>query len=289
MTTLYEGAFAKINLTLDVLGKRPDGYHDLKSIMQTISIRDDVEIDVDTGKPWTLLCDQEGVPTDERNLAWKAAKVFFNHTKLETTGIEVRIVKRIPREAGLGGGSEDAGAVLRAQNRHNGNPLSILALAELGSLVGSDVPFCTLCGTAMVEGRGEKLRKLPNLPDCCFVVCKPDFSSSTPALSIWAFALFDTVKIAKRPDHLAMESALLAGDLGKIAENVYNVFDPIVTADHLELNYIKSIFNSYGSIAQQMTGSGSAVFAIVPDFEFAAVICNMLKDNYPNVFIAKPI
>lgn len=285
MTTLYEGAFAKINLTLDVLGKRPDGYHDLKSVMQTISIRDDIEIDVDTDKPWVLTCDKENVPTDERNLAWKAAKVFYEHTKLETTGLEIRITKRIPMEAGMGGGSADAGAVLRALNKHYGEPLSILALAELGSLVGSDVPFCTLCGTAMVEGRGERLRKLSNIPDCCFVVCKPEFSSSTPEL----YKKIDEVAIAKRPDHSAMESALLAGDLGKIAENIYNVFDPIVTQDHLELNYIKSIFNSYGSIAQQMTGSGSAVFAIVPDFEFAAVICNMLKDNYPNVYIAKPV
>ena len=285
MTTLYEGAFAKINLTLDVLGKRPDGYHDLKSVMQTISIRDDVEIDVDTGKPWALYCDKEGVPTDERNLAWKAAKVFFEQTKLQTTGIEIRITKRIPMEAGLGGGSADAGAVLRALNKHYGNPLSILALAELGSMVGSDVPFCTLCGTAMVEGRGEKLRKLPDMPDCCFVVCKPDFSSSTPEL----YRKIDEVAIAKRPDHQAMESALLAGDLGKVAENIYNVFDPVVTKDHLELNYIKSIFNSYGSVAQQMTGSGSAVFAIVPEFEFAAVICNMLKENYPQVYIAKPV
>ena len=285
MTTLYEGAFAKINLTLDVLGKRPDGYHDIKSIMQTISIRDDIEIDVDTDRPWSLLCDKEGVPTDERNLAWKAAKVFFENTKFETTGIEIRIVKRIPTEAGLGGGSADAGAVLRALNRHFGEPLSILALAELGSMVGSDVPFCTLCGTAMVEGRGEKLRKLPDFPDCCFVVCKPDFSASTPEL----YKKIDAVEIPKRPNHTAMESALLSGDLGKIAENIYNVFDPIVTADHLELNYIKSIFNSYGSVAQQMTGSGSAVFAIVTDFEYAAVICNMLKENYPQVFIAKPI
>lgn len=285
MTTLYEGAFAKINLTLDVLGKRPDGYHDLKSVMQTISIRDDIEIDVDTGKPWVLRCDKEGVPTDERNLAWKAAMVFYEQTKLETSGLEIRIVKRIPMEAGLGGGSADAGAVLRALNRHYGEPLSILALAELGSLVGSDVPFCTLCGTAVVEGRGERLRKLPDLPDCCFVVCKPDFSSSTPEL----YRKIDETVIPKRPDHQAMESAILAGDLGKIAENIYNVFDPVVTQDHLELNYIKSIFNSYGAVAQQMTGSGSAVFAIVPDFEFAAVICNMLKDNYPQVFIAKPV
>ena len=285
MTTLYEGAFAKINLTLDVLGKRADGYHDLKSVMQTISIRDDIEIDVDTGKPWSLHCDQEGIPTDESNLAWKAAKVFYEQLKLETTGVEIRITKRIPTEAGLGGGSADAAAVLRALNRHYGNPLSIMALAELGGLVGSDVPFCTLCGTAMVEGRGERLRKLPDIPDCCFVVCKPEFSSSTPEL----YRQLDEAEIAKRPDNQAMESAILSGDLGKIAENVYNVFDPVVTKDHLELNYIKSIFNSYGAVAYQMTGSGSAVFAIVPDFEFAAVICSMLKENYPKVFIAKPV
>lgn len=285
MVTLYEGAFAKVNLTLDVLGKRPDGYHDLKSVMQTISIRDDIEIDLDTGKPWSLLCTKEGIPADERNLAWKAAKVFFDTVKKDPNGIQIRITKRIPSEAGLGGGSADAAAVLRALNRHYGEPLSIMALAELGALVGSDVPFCTLCGTAMVEGRGERLRKLPDLPDCCFVVCKPEFSSSTPEL----YRKLDETEIAKRPDHQAMESALLAGDLGKIAENVHNVFDPVVTAEHLELNYIKSIFNSYGAVAYQMTGSGSAVFAIVPDFEFAAVICNMLRDNYPDVFIAKPV
>ena len=137
----------------------------------------------------------------------------------------------------------------------------------------------------MVEGRGERLRKLPNIPDCVFVVCKPEFSSSTAEL----YRKLDQTVIAKHPDNQAMESAILAGDLGKIAENLCNVFDPVVTEEHLELNYIKSIFNSYGSVGQQMTGSGSAVFAIVPDFEFAAVICSMLKDNYPNVFIAKPV
>ncbi len=285
METLYEGAFAKLNLTLDVLGKREDGYHDLQSVMQTISMRDDIEIDIGTGKPWKLLCSKEGIPTDERNLAWKAAKVYFEATGKDPNGLEIRITKRIPTEAGLGGGSADAAAVLRALNKYYDNPLSIYALAELGALVGSDVPFCTVCGTAMVEGRGERLRKLPNMPDCVFVVCKPDFASSTPEL----YKKLDESAIAKRPNNQAMESALLSGDLGKIAENLCNVFDPVVTEDHLELNYIKSIFNSYGSVGQQMTGSGSAVFAIVPNFEFAAVICNMLRDNYPEVFIAKPV
>ena len=285
MITLYEGAYAKLNLTLDVLDKRADGYHDLKSVMQTISIRDDIEIDIGTGLPWTLQCSDESIPTDEKNLAWKAAKVFFDATGKDPDGLAIRIQKRIPAEAGMGGGSADAAAVLRALNKHYDNPFSILALAELGASVGSDVPFCTICGTAMVEGRGERLRKLPDMPDCTFVVCKPDFSSSTPEL----YRKIDETAIAVRPDHQAMESALLAGDLGKVATNLCNVFDPLVTQEHLELNYIKSIFNSYGAVGHQMTGSGSAVFAIVENFEYAAVICNMLKENYPQIFIAKPV
>ena len=285
MTTLYEGAYAKLNLTLDVLDKREDGYHDIKSVMQTVSIRDDIEIDVGTGGEWTLSCDREGVPCDSRNLAWKAAELYCKNMDKDPGGLAIRITKRIPMEAGMAGGSADAAAVLRALNRHYGNPLSILALAELGAQIGSDVPFCVLCGTAMAEGRGERLRKLPDMPDCFIVVCKPEFSSSTPEL----YRRLDESVIGKRPDHQAMESALLAGDLQKVAQNIYNVFDPLVTKEHLELNYIKSIFNSYGSIGQQMTGSGSAVFAITESFEYAAVICNMLKENYPQVFICKPV
>ena len=285
MTTLYEGAFAKLNLTLDVTGVRDDGYHDLKSVMQTISIRDDIQIDVETGKPWELTCDKEGIPCDERNLAWKAAEVFQRSTKRDLGGVAIHITKRIPSQAGLGGGSADAAAVLRALNRHYDYPLSIMALAELGAEVGSDVPFCVLGGTAMVEGRGERLRKLPDMPECIFVVCKPDFSISTPEL----YRKLDETVIPKHPDNTAMERAILAGDIGQVAEQIYNVFDPVVTADHLELNYVKSIMNSYGSLGQQMTGSGSAVFSILPNFEYAAVVCNMLKENYPNIFICKPV
>ncbi len=285
MTTLYEGAFAKLNLTLDVLGKREDGYHNLKSVMQAISIRDDVEIDVGTGKPWSLECSMEGIPTDRGNLAWKAAEVYCDAMKKDPEGLAIRITKRIPSGAGLGGGSADAAAVLRALNRHYGDPLSILALAELGAQVGSDVPFCVLCGTAMVEGRGERLRKLPDMPECVFVVCKPEFSISTAEL----YKKLDSVAIARRPDQQAMETALLAGNLTKVADLLCNVFDPVVTAEHLELNYIKSICNSYGALGMQMTGSGSAIYAIMPSFEYAAVVCNMLKDNYSQIFIAKPV
>ena len=285
MITLYEPAYAKVNLTLDVLGKRADGYHDLKSVMQTISLRDDIEIDVGTGKPWVLRCDKEGIPCDERNLAWKAAKVYCEAMKKDPDGLEIRITKRIPSEAGLGGGSADAAAVLRALNDHYGNPLSILALAELGAQVGSDVPFCVVGGTVMCEGRGERLRKLPDMPDCIFVVVKPDFSISTPEL----YRKIDEKIISHRPDHQAMESALLAGDLSKVAQNLCNVFDPVVTEEHLELNYLKSIFYSYGAVGYQMTGSGSAVYCMVSEFEIAAVICDMLRENYPNIYISKPV
>ena len=285
MTTIFEPAYAKLNLTLDVLGKREDGYHDLQSIMQTISVRDDVEIDIGTGKPWCLLCDKDWIPCDETNLAWKAAKVFEEALSKDLGGIEIRITKRIPSQAGLGGGSADAAAVLRALNRHYDYPLSIFALAELGAEVGSDVPFCVLGGTAMVKGRGEQLRKLPDMPECIFVICKPDFGVSTPEL----YQKIDQVAIAHHPDNRAMESALLEGDLAKVAQNVYNVFDPLVTGDHLEMNYIKSIMNSYASMGQQMTGSGSAIFAVMESFEHAAVVCNMLKENYPDIFIGMPV
>ena len=285
MTTLYEGAFAKINLTLDVLGKREDGYHDIQSVMQTISLRDDIEIDVGTGKPWRLLCDKDSIPTDETNLAWKAAKLYLDTIGRDPEGLEIRITKRIPVEAGLGGGSADAAAVLRALNRHYNQPLSLPALAELGAQIGSDVPFCVLCGTAVAEGRGDRLRRLPDMPQCIFVVCKPDFSVSTPEL----YRQIDEKTIATRPNHQAMESAILAGDLTQIVNNICNVFDPIVTQEHLELNYIKSVMNSYDGVGMQVTGSGSAVYCIVSEFEAAAVICNMLRDNYPQIFIASTV
>lgn len=285
MITLYEGAYAKLNLTLEVLGKRLDGYHDIRSVMQAISLRDDIRLELDTGEGWHLFCDDPEIPTDETNLAWKAAKLFFDTTGHDPNGLNIHITKRIPAQAGLGGGSADGAAVLRALNRHYDAPFSLPALAELGAQIGSDVPFCVLCGTAMAEGRGERLRPLPAMPDCVFVVCKPEFSVSTPEL----YRAIDGKTVPVQPDHRAMERALLAGDLGGVCDNLCNVFDTVVTAEHAELNYIKSIFNSYGAVGYQMTGSGSAVFAVVESFEYAAVICGMLRENYPKIYIAKPV
>ena len=285
MVTLYEKAFAKLNLTLDVLGKREDGYHDLCSVMQTVSLCDEIEIDVDTGKDWCLTCDAEGIPCDDRNLAWKAAKVYCEAVNKDPKGIEIRIKKRIPSQAGMGGGSADAAAVLRALNRHFGEPMSLDQLADLGGRIGSDVPFCVVGGTCMCEGRGEFLRNLPDMPECIFVVCKPEFPVSTPAL----YKVIDEVEIANRPDNRAMEEALVAGDLEKLTRNVVNVFDPVVTADHPELDEIKAVMADYGAMAGQMTGSGSATFAIVDEPLCAVAISGMLKKNYREVFVCKPV
>ena len=236
MTTLTEGAFAKINLTLDVLDRREDGYHDIRSILQTVALRDDIELLLDTGTGWHIECETAGIPLDETNLAWRAARVFFDTFGGEPDGLTIRITKRIPSGAGLGGGSADAAAVLRALEMFT-------------------------------------------------VICKPDVCFSTPAL----YAKLDDVALAKRPDTRAMRAALEKGDLEAIGAGLCNVFEQVAIPDHLELNYIKSIMMSYGAYGAQMTGSGSAVYGLFDSFEYAAVACTMLKDNYPQVYIAKKV
>lgn len=285
MITLHECAFAKVNLTLDVLCKRPDGYHDLKSVMQTISLCDEIEVDVDTGMDWVVKCTDKSIPCDESNLAWKAAKVYFAQSGMEPTGLEIRIDKRIPSQAGLGGGSADAAAVLRALNDHYGKRFTITELADIAAKVGSDVPFCTMGGTVMAEGRGERLRKLPDLPDCIFVVCKPDFPISTPAL----YRKLDESVIETRPDNDGIERALEGADILAVAERLCNVFDPVVSLDHPVMNEIKAIYRKFGALGVQMTGSGSAVFGIVPDMDCAESVCKGLKKICNQTFIAKPV
>lgn len=302
MVTISEGAFAKVNLTLDVLDKREDGYHNIKSVMQTISLHDDVTVDIGTNAPWQVHCYREvldetdrenptttlvteGYPQNEENLVWKAAKAYYEATKLPEEGLEIFISKRIPMQAGLGGGSADAAAVLRVLNKHYGHPLSMPALSELGSTIGSDVPFCVMQGSVLVEGVGNKLTKLSDAPEMYFAVCKPEFSVSTPEL----YRKLDETFIEKRPDHKAMISNLQKGELLGVGGSMCNVFEPIVLKEHFDINYIRSMMITYGAYGAQMTGSGSAVFGIYDSFEYATVACTMLKDKYTQVFLAKNV
>ena len=285
MVTLVEKAYAKLNLTLDVLGKRLDGYHDLKSVMQTVSLCDIIEMDLQTGQPWAIRCDVEGIPCDERNLVWKAARLFCDTWKIDPDGIEIRIEKHSPSGAGMGGGSADAAAVLRMLNRYYGNPMTLMELAALSAAVGSDVPFCVVGGTIMCEGRGEILRPLRPMPECIFLCCKPEFSISTPVL----YKKLDEAEIEEHPDNDAMEAAIASENLGKIVANIRNVFDPVVSAQRSEIDHIKNICRMYDALAVEMTGSGSVVFAIMPDMDHAERAMDALKKTYPQVFLAKPV
>ena len=285
MITLSEKAYAKLNLSLDVLCRREDGFHDLKSVMQTVSLHDTVELAVGTGQPWKLICGREDIPCDERNIAWKAAKLYCDAIGKDPEGLTIRIEKNIPSGAGMGGGSADGAAVLRALNRYYGEPMNEAQLADLGAKAGSDVPFCVWGGTVMCEGRGEIMRRLKDCPKCIIVGCKPEFSVSTPVL----FRKIDSVQIMKHPDNDAMEAAIEAGDIHAIAREIYNVFDPVVSEDHPEISHIKEVCRRYGAWAAQMTGSGSVVFAVMPDMKSAEKAAQELKETYPQVFITEPV
>lgn len=285
MITVFEPAYAKLNLTLDVLGLRPDGYHDLKSIMQTVTLCDDISIDIDTGESWKLFCDALGIPTDGRNLAWKAAAVFFEHTGIETTGITIHMRKRIPSQAGMGGGSSDAAAVLRALNRYYDYPMSASELADLGARVGSDVPFCVIGGTVMCEGRGEILRPMKPMPKCLIVVCKPAFSMSTPVL----YRTLDESKIENHPDNATMEQAIVDGDILAISSLLKNVFDPVVAGAFPLMDEIRQLYMESGALGCQMSGSGSAFFGIMPDLQSAYALMDKLKAICDDVFLTEPV
>ena len=284
MKTQTVPAYAKLNLTLDILGKRPDGYHELRMVMQTVSLCDDVTVTLTDGTGVACRVAGAELPCDERNLAVKAANAFCEALD-HHGGIDIALTKRIPSEAGMAGGSADAAAVLRALRDLIAPTLTDERLETIGARVGSDVPFCVLCGTAQVEGRGELLTQIPGVPEFFVVVCKPDFSVSTAEL----YAKLDEEFIEKRPDHRAMMSNLQKGELLGVGGSLCNVIEPLVLKDHFDLNYIRSMMITYGAYGAQMTGSGSAVFGIYDSFEYASVACMMLKEKYSQVFLTTTV
>lgn len=285
MRILRESAPAKINLTLDVLSKREDGYHDLETIMQSVSLTDEITVEIGTGAPWTLSCDRDEIPCDRRNLAWKAAEIFCEALSWDPNGLRITIQKRIPSEAGLGGGSSDAAAVLRLLNRCVPEPLSEIELAALGAKVGSDVPFCVLGGTAFCEGRGERLTPMETEHKLNYVLCKPDLAFSTPKL----FAKIDSAQILSRPDHHAMKGALQAGDPCSVGRLLCNVFEAAVTEEYGDIPLIKELLIRYGACGAQMTGSGSVVFGVFSTEEGALQATQTLKSDYPNTYFCKTV
>ena len=271
---------AKINLTLDIVGIREDGYHLLESIFQAVSVYDTITVKTRWGKGIALVADECDCPA-EKNTAYKAAQAFFRYTGLKK-GVKITIEKHIPQQAGMGGGSADAAGVLWALNLLFDTRLTTEQLCEIGLTVGADVPFCVLGGTAFVTGIGEGLQPLPPLPDCYIVVAQPDEGISTKE----AYAAVDNATIAHRPDNAAAIAALQAGDLEGVCLQVANVFE---VATKLEgVAAIRRKMETYGPLCSQMTGSGSCVFAIFTD-RYAAVDCQLdLQEEYPTAFVCRP-
>ena len=285
MTTLYEGAFAKVNLTLDVLGKREDGYHDLQSVMQTISIRDDVEIDVGTGKPWTLSCSREDLPQDEDNLAWKAAKVFCDTLKIDPDGIAIRITKRIPSGAGLGGGSADAAAALVGLNQLWQLELPQRELLALGARLGADVPFCIAGGCCRATGIGTELQRADSKLALHLVILKPCEGLLTR--EVFGGLVLDG--FTHHPNTPGAFEAAQAGDVDALIRCMGNVLEGPAMAKRPQIAQALGELTALGALHARMSGSGSAVFGLFDSQERAAQAALQLRRRYSECYAAQSV
>ncbi len=280
---ITEKAYAKLNLSLDVLGKRPDGYHDLRMIMESVELADDVELTLREDGEIRMSANLSWLPVDRRNLAVEAVRVFREALGRETLGADIRLVKRIPVGAGMAGGSTDAAAVLRGLNRLLGRPFDADGLRELGLKVGSDVPYCVTGGSCLAEGRGERLTPLPPVPECWVVVAKPGFSISTGEL----FGRVDGRCVRTKPDTQGLIEALERQELTAAAVRMYNVFEDVLPRHCGEIGAIRGDLLSAGAVGAVMTGTGSAVFGVFPQREEAAAAAAALRDRCKNVFLTR--
>ncbi len=274
---------AKINLTLEVLSKRPDGYHELATIMQAVSLYDIITLsDNDSGKI-TISCNYEGVPCDEKNICFKAAERFFEYTKLENKGLHIDIDKTIPTQAGLAGGSSDGAAVIMGLNSMFGTMLKPAEMNALGERVGADVPFCIEGGTKLCTGIGTDIKRLPSFNCSDIVICKPDTVSVSTAE---AYQKVDALKPhASYTDE--MIKALFSRDMFMISTTIFNDFELALQIP--EVNEIKGIMLKNKARGAGMSGSGSAVFALFSSPRRAKACCEALKERYPETFLCKPI
>ena len=279
-------ANAKLNLTLDVLGKRPDGYHDLRMIMQSVELADTLTLTRNDTGELRVSTNLHFLPNNEKNLAAQAALRWWECENAAPCGLDINIEKHIPVCAGLAGGSSDAAAVLRALNQMEDARLSPQAVAGIGSLVGSDVPYCVMGGTALAEGRGEVLTPLPPLPKCWVVLCKPEFSISTPAL----FAKIDSVRLRCRPDTQGAIAALETGDLAGVARRMYNVFeDTLPERQRARVNDIKNALIQCGALGASMSGTGPTAFGLFDDKALAQEARERLSDFGGEVFLTQTV
>ena len=275
---------AKVNLALDILGTRPDGYHDMRMVMQTISLCDTVSVE-ETAADFELRTDGDFIPAGKKTLEQRAAEAFFEASGLPVPGLRVTLEKVTPAYAGLGGGSADVAALLRILRDTYAPELSTEELERIGFTVGSDMPFCVRGGTALAEGRGEVLTDLKPLPDCWFVLCKPDFGIPTPSL----FTRVDGGELTRRPDIDGMRLALEAGDLAGVAARLGNVFEEVLPEEYHEVFIMKNRLLELGALNAAMSGSGPTVFGIFAEQETAKRAAAVLKETYQQTYLAVPV
>ncbi len=276
-------AAAKLNLSLDITyGRRADGYHPLRSIMQTINWYDTVTVDFAADTAIHLTCDG-GIAADESNTAYRAAALFREAAGRPTEGYVVAVKKEIPAQAGMAGGSADAAAVLRALNTLTGEPLVSAQLHELAARIGADVPFCLYGGTVLATGIGTELTPLPPLPPCALVVVKPEGGVSTAE----AYQLLDNEEFLRMPDIEGQCEGLREGDLAKICRGMGNSFELPLALPHT--GPIIDRLLSGGALGASLTGSGSAVFGVFADIQKAANTATALAKTYPLTRLCQPV
>lgn len=273
---------AKLNLFLDITGRRSDGYHLVNMVMQSVSLYDEVTVTLcDSGI--RITCSNDSVPCDESNTAYKAASGFFKAVGIEDRGAVIKLKKRIPSQAGMAGGSSDAAAVLAGLNELFDCPLEKDELCELAEEIGADVPFCLTGGTMTAGGIGTILSPLPDIPDCHFVIVKPEFSISTKD----AYERSDTIGYDKNvsPEHIV--SGICNGSPEEIGRWMYNKFEEVAGIDEIE--QIKQRMTDSGALGACMTGSGSAVFGLFDDEDKAEDCKSALSKVYDEVFLVRPV
>ncbi|WP_303813721.1 4-(cytidine 5'-diphospho)-2-C-methyl-D-erythritol kinase [Selenomonas ruminantium] len=275
-------ANAKINLTLDILGKRPDGFHEVAMVMQTIGLHDTLvmekterDIELSINVPW--------LKADEKNLAWRAAELIRQEYGLEG-GVRIELTKRIPVAAGLAGGSADAAAVLKGMNDLYGLQLDEEKLCELGARLGSDIPFCIMGGTMLATGRGEILTRLSDMPETWVVLAKPRISVSTA----WAYQNYDEQGAERHPDNEAIKQAIDRGNRKAVAGLLCNVLESVTIKKYDVIAEYKQMMLDKGAMASMMSGSGPTVFGLAKSREQAEAIADVLRQNTnADVFVTR--
>lgn len=273
-------AYAKINLSLDVLKKREDGYHELKMIMQSIELHDVVAIET-AGTGIALSCDSKWVPSDMENIAGKAALLIAGKYGI-TDGLKIRIKKNIPVAAGLAGGSADAAAVLKGINDLFSLGIGKSDLMAMGKQIGADVPFCIAGGTRLAEGIGEKLTALADFKGVDLVLLKPKIGVSTA----WVYKNLDVGKIDNRPDTEMLINALSGGDIETVAANMKNVLEGVTIPKYKTVREAKDRLLELGAAGSMMSGSGPTVFGIFSDRQKAEKAYEGAKDSRWDRFLS---